>query len=60
MSVKTSLETFGVRGRIPHLPLNKQQRSQPDDLVPLCKYFRVHWLWKQSISKEMNIDNNFA
>jgi hypothetical protein len=29
----------------------------PDDLVPLCKYFRVHWLWKQSISKEMNNDN---
>jgi hypothetical protein len=25
----------------------------------LCKYFCVHWLWKQLISKEMNNDNNF-
>jgi hypothetical protein len=33
-------------------------RSQSDDLVQLCKYFRVHWLWKQSISKEMNNDKN--
>jgi hypothetical protein len=29
------------------------------DFVPLCKYSRVHWLWKQSICKEINIDNNF-
>jgi hypothetical protein len=26
---------------------------------PLRKYFRVHLLWKQSISKETNNDNNF-
>jgi hypothetical protein len=30
-----------------------QWRSQPDNLVMLCKYFCVHKPWKQSISKEM-------
>jgi hypothetical protein len=38
-----------------------QWRSQPDNLVMLCKYFRVHTASKQSISKEMNNDYlNFA
>jgi hypothetical protein len=37
-----------------------QWRSQPDSLVMLCKYFRVHRPWKQSISKEMNDDLKFA
>ena len=34
-------------------------RGQPDGLVMLCKYFRVYRLWKQSISEEMNNDNDF-
>jgi hypothetical protein len=36
-----------------------QWRSQPENLVMLCKYFRVHKPWKQSISKEMNNDNDW-
>ena len=36
---------------------NAQWQSQPDYLVMQCKFFRVHGLQKQSISKEMN-DNN--
>jgi hypothetical protein len=32
-------------------------RSQPDDSVPLCKYGHVYKLSTQSISKEMNNDN---
>ncbi len=36
-----------------------QWRSQPDfNLVMLCKYFCVHRPRKQSISKEMNNDND--
>ena len=35
----------------------EQWRSQPEGLVMLCKYFRVHGPWKQSTSKEMN-DND--
>jgi hypothetical protein len=31
-------------------------RSQPDDLVPLCKYCHVYKLSTQSISKEINND----
>jgi hypothetical protein len=34
-----------------------QWRSQPDDSVPLCKYCRVYKISTQSISKEMNNDN---
>ena len=36
----------------------RQQRSQPDDLVPLCKYLQVTDCDLQSISNEMNNDNN--
>jgi hypothetical protein len=36
----------------------EQWRSQPENLVMLCKSFRVHRPWKQSISKEMNNDND--
>ena len=35
----------------------KQWRSQPDNLVMLCKYFRVYRPWKLLISKEMNNDD---
>ena len=35
-----------------------QWRSQPDNLVMLCKSFRVYRLKKESISKEMNNDND--
>ena len=38
--------------------ISVQWRSQPADLVLLCKFSRVHWLWKQWISKEMNNDND--
>jgi hypothetical protein len=34
-----------------------QWRSQPDDSVPLYKYCHVYKLSTQSISKEMNNDN---
>ena len=33
-----------------------QWRSQPDDLVPLCKFLVIIDCEKQSISKEMNND----
>ena len=35
-----------------------QWRSQPDNLVMLCKFFCVYRLQKESISKEMNNDND--
>ena len=36
---------------------SNQWRSQPDDSVRLCKYCHVYKLSTQSISKEMNNDN---
>ena len=36
---------------------NIQWRSQPDDLVPLCKFLVIIDCEQQSISKEMNNDN---
>ena len=35
-----------------------QWRSQPDTLVVLCKFFCVYKPYKESISKEMNNDND--
>ena len=35
-----------------------QWRSQPDNLVMLCKFFCVYRPYKESISKEMNNDND--
>ena len=35
-----------------------QWRSQPDNLVMLCKFSKVYRLEKESISKEMNNDND--
>jgi hypothetical protein len=37
-----------------------QWRSQPDNSVPLCKYWHVYKLSTQSISKEMNDELTFA
>ena len=36
---------------------NEQWRSQPGDLVPLCKFLVIIDCEQQSISKEMNNDN---
>ena len=47
---------FGMQTIINMLYL--QWRSQPADLVLLCKFSRIHWLWKQLISKEKNNDND--
>ena len=35
-----------------------QWRSQPDNLVMLCKFFCVYRPYKESISKKMNNDND--
>ena len=35
-----------------------QWRSQPDNLVMLCKFFCVYRPYEQSISKKMNKDND--
>ena len=38
--------------------VKEQWRSQPENLVMLCKCFCVYRLQKASISKEMNNDND--
>ena len=37
---------------------NKQWRSQPDNLVTLCKFFCVYIPYEESISKEMIMNND--
>ena len=41
-----------------NLRISIQWRSQPDNLVVLCKFFCVYRPYKESISKEMNNDND--
>ena len=49
--------TGPLRGLVTTYTVCNQWRNQPADSVPLCKYCHVYKLSTQSISKEMNNDN---